>query len=184
VDAEAAKGDILLTAFGGAGIPSGDFGDYWTTGLILGARGDYMLSPAMSLGLNFAYLKNDPSDMYKEQMETFGIDSAKFTTIVVSGRFGYWFQTGGQFTPYIVVGLGLYNISEEYTMSSVTEKVSQSAFGGSLGAGANVQVNETIAINLEANYNTTSADEEEIGHKSTPFIDIRGGLTFIIAKKE
>lgn len=83
-----------------------------------------------------------------------------------------------------MVGLGLYNISEEYTMSSDTEKVSQSAFGGSLGAGTNVQVNETIAINLELGYNTTSADEEEIGHKSTPFIDIRGGLTYIIAKKE
>lgn len=79
--AQAGKGDILLTAFGGAGIPSGDFGEYWSTGLALGARADYLINPAMSVGLNLEYLKNDPSDMYKEQMETFGIDSAKFTTM-------------------------------------------------------------------------------------------------------
>ena len=45
----------------GAGMPTGKFGDFFKSGLLVGGSVGYMVAP-FEIGADLSYLKNDPSD--------------------------------------------------------------------------------------------------------------------------
>jgi opacity protein-like surface antigen len=178
--ADAGPGDIQAGVFGGAGVPTGHFGRYWDPGLTLGAWGDYMVTDKIGVGVDFSYIKNNASDEY---IDEWGDLEAEFTYVVVGARATWWFPTEGMVDPYLLGGIGLYNVKEEWG-GDVGDEVSQTAVGARLGAGASFAVNENVGITLEASFHVTSTDEEEIGHDTTPYIGVRGGVSYRIPTQE
>lgn len=183
VAAQADKGDIVLGYRGGAAVPTGAFGNWWKAGLDLGISGAYAVSPKILVGVDASYAKNKASTDYEDMFDDFGITDASFTTIQAGAHGAFMLMSGdGQVQPYVLLGAGIYNVKDKWEYSGGEDDVSTTAIGGKIGGGANFRVNPKIGIDLQVAFNATSTKEEDIGHDTTPYVSVRGGLTYTISK--
>jgi hypothetical protein len=113
-----AGGGWMIDARGGLALPMGDFGNEFKSGLLIGVDASHMMSPQLALGFDGNYIKNGVSDDNQAALDaTFGPGtdaSAKFMHYGVHAK--YMMSTKeSKMTPYLVGGLGLYNVKVQVT---------------------------------------------------------------------
>jgi outer membrane protein W len=144
----------LIGILADATLPLGDFGDVWSTGFSAHAMLGYMIARSMLLNITIGYT----SFSEKESVE--GVDNS-FSWIPLLVGLNYVFNPGKKFMPFVGLALGLYFISNSYsityTIFGQTETQSGDAnsteFGIAPRIGAYYLVSAAVLLSLSAEYN-------------------------------
>jgi opacity protein-like surface antigen len=179
-----------VDARAGVGLPTGDFGDAFKSGLLIGVEVSKMMSPQFAIGVDGNYLKNDPSDDYQASVNFFygpGTDAeAKFVHYGVHGKLMLSASSDSKVTPYVIGGVGLYNAKFEITPSGGPDiSDSDTRFGVRGGLGANFMVGNTWGIGVQVDYNDLFFNNR--GYQTSgaavkvDYVGISGGLHFVLS---
>jgi opacity protein-like surface antigen len=174
-----AHGAWLVDANAGAGIPTGDLGDLFGTGLLVGASVGYLSSP-FEIGVDVSWLQNDMSGDWEEELSSIGAeDEVQFFQYGVHAR---WMSPNqSSLSPYLGVGLGGYNIKESYQEPGLTDEPSETVLGVNLRGGVNYWINQALGIGADLSYHVAWLDEDETGFpeefgSTAQFIGVALGL--------
>jgi hypothetical protein len=168
----------LLEANAGVGMPQGDFGEFWDSGLLIGGSVGYLSAP-FEIGADLNFLSNDPSDSYSEEdLEPF--DATAEFSFMQYGVHARWMPAmQGSLGPYLGVGLAAYKLEEEIESPLFpTEELSNTSLGVNLKGGANFWLGPAFGIGADVTYHLVWPDEEEIGHDNASFLGIQAGLRY------
>ncbi len=196
----------MVSGFGGATVPTGDFADEnkadAQTGWQAGGAVDYLFNDMWTFGVDGSWNQNTHGFEGKTETIT---DPGSGNTIDVHGdedRFKTWQvgahakymipMEGSPIHPFALLGLGVYNTKEDWTYTvtpvspsgtafttSGSEKF-DSKFGGKLGLGANWMANEMWGIGVEADYNFISEDKDKTGFDSAQYLGVKGVVSLKI----
>ena len=184
-----ASGGWTVDARAGVGLPMGDFGDAFKSGLLIGVEASKMMSPHFAIGVDGNYVKNDPSDDYQATVNFFygpGTDAvAKFVHYGVHGKY-MLSASDSKVTPYLIGGVGLYNAKFEITPSGGPDiSDSDTRFGVRGGLGANFMVGNTWGIGVQADYNDLFIRNRGYQTRGAAikaeYVGISGGLHFMLS---
>ena len=147
---------------GGAGIPTGDYGDAAATGWHLGVTGTHMVNDQWGFGADLGYHAWGGSPDLNAAAETlFGPGSEfSFSAIQASGHAVMNFPTQSNVKPYAKVGLGLYNIAEKLTSPSGDDNTSKSKFGLNFGGGMDFAGSGNMRWGLNGAYHLVPAKDD------------------------
>ncbi|HET9253498.1 MAG TPA: outer membrane beta-barrel protein [Candidatus Eisenbacteria bacterium] len=168
----------LLEGNVGVGMPQGDFGDYWDSGLLVGASVGYLSAP-FEIGADLNFLSNDPSDSYSEEdLEPF--DATAEFSFVQYGVHARWMPaTQGSLGPYLGVGLAAYDLKEEVESPLFgSQEFSNTSLGVNFKGGANFWLGPAFGLGADVTYHLVWPDEEEIGHDNASFLGLQAGLRY------
>ena len=166
----------LLEGNAGVGMPMGDFGDFWGSGLLVGASLGYLSAP-FEIGADVSWLQNDPSGDYADQLELIGADD-EFSFMQYGVHARWMSPSQSALSPYFGVGLAAYSLSEDYEEPGFAEELSTTALGVNVKAGANYWFNPAWGLGLDAAYHAVWPEEEDIGHDNASFLGIQAGLRY------
>lgn len=147
---------------GGAGIPTGDYGDAAATGWHLGATGTHMVNDTWGIGADLAYHAWGGSDDLNAAMEAaFGPGSEISWSAIQADVHGtMMFPTQSNVKPYAQVGLGLYNVSAKLSSPSGDDDTSKSKLGFNLGGGMNFSNTGNMRWGVGAGYHIIPAEDD------------------------
>jgi len=175
-----ANGGWMIDARGGLGLPMGNFGDSFKSGLLLGVEASKMMSPQFAIGVDGNYVKNDVTDDNQAALDgVFGSGTEADAKLMHYGaHVKYMLSTKSEskFTPYLVGGAGLYNVKAEITPpGGPTADNSETKFGVRGGIGANIMMGQRWGIGLQGDFNDvmTSGD-------SSQYIGVSAGLHWML----
>ena len=173
----------LLEGNVGVGMPQGDFGDFWESGLLYGGSIGYLSAP-FEIGADINFLSNDPSDEYSEDLELIDAD-AEFS-VMQYGVHARWMPAmQGSLGPYLGVGLAAYRLKEDIDSPLFeSEESSNTSLGVNLKGGANLWLGPTFGIGADVTYHMVWPDEEEIGHDNASFLGLQAGLRLKLGATE
>ena len=168
----AAKGDVSIGVGGGALIPLSEFKDSSKLGFLGGLDVDYMVTEAVSVGVDGMYSKNDIKDDFATAN---GIDKGNTSFFTGSGHLKYMFPMASEskIMPYVTAGGGVYHIKAEATASGVTASASENKFGGHGGAGVSFKAGSSLNVDVQGLFHVVSTTGT-----STKFVTFRGGVSF------
>lgn len=188
-------GDIVIGAFGGAALPTGDFKDIdATTGWRFGGAADYALNNVWAVGVDGSLNGNEHKDVGVTEDDgqggTYTLDEDKYTTWTFGAHARAMApMSDSPVQPYGIVGVGFSSTKEKYTetftfgTSSTTEsgeEKSDTRFAARFGAGAVWSINEQWGLGGEVDFTTVSQDKDKTGISSISFVGLQGVLTFTI----
>jgi opacity protein-like surface antigen len=200
--ASAGKGAWEVGLVGGIGSPTGSFKDSLEakSGPQGGLEICYHITDVIAVGVDGSWNRNkhkgegDVEDLGGGTTLTADKDRYTITQFGIHGR--YMVPTSGPLDPYGLVGVGIYNLKEDYeytyfdgSMETVftdeSDMVEQpgSKFGFRLGAGASYMVSPKIAVGVAADYNHVSIDKDKFGISTVPWLSFRGRITYHIMPK-
>jgi opacity protein-like surface antigen len=166
----------LLEANAGVGMPQGDFGDFWGSGLLIGGSVGYLSAP-FEIGADVNFLSPDPSDDYQADLDL--IDAEDEFSFVQYGVHARWMPPmQGSLSPYLGVGLAAYNLKEDYEEPGFSEELSTTSLGVNLKGGANFWLGPAFGLGADVTYHLVWPDEEELGHDNASFIGLQAGLRY------
>jgi len=184
----AAKGDLAFGVNGGLAMPMGCLADEndgadMKMGPEFGIGLDYFITKDLALGVDGSYVMmtaNEDSDVKAKTMQ-FG----------VHGK--YFVPTGGQFLPYLNLGVGMYNRKVEFS-DAVAEyleldesSLSDNKVGINAGVGVEYKVTPTVGIGVLGAYNYTIGEWKPEVNGTEPdeallddwnYISFKGAVTF------
>jgi len=187
------KAEIFIN--GGISLPltPTEFKDYWSLGYNFGGGANYIITPNIGVGASVGY----SSMAFNEEgfLTDFGfggipgveitVNGADVSILMATANFKYSFVPRGAVSPYVLVGVGLFNISAEditvtvdYLGETYTETEpgpSESAFGLQGGVGVDIPVSPTVSIFLEVDYGMGFTEGE-----STGYLPVKGGILFML----
>ncbi len=144
----------------------------------VGIAGTYSLSPMFNLGLAANYGSFGfhvpgiaPSEVYKFGFPAKGFTSTLFTSsLQLRFKFnnGMILEENSMFRPYIFVGGGVADISQNNAPSGVTGPKGLD-FTGNAGLGFDVMFTDNIGVNYNMNYGYTTSDDRDF------LENVRGG---------
>jgi len=175
-----ANGGWMIDARGGVGLPMGDFGDEFKSGLLIGVEASKMISPQFALGAEGSYVKNNPSDDNQAALDAFfggPTDAeAKLMHYGVHAKYILSSKEGSKVEPYLIGGGGLYNVKVQVTPPGGPDvSDSSTKFGLRGGIGANFMVGPRWGIGIQGDYNDIFTSGS-----SSQYIGISGGLHFLL----
>ena len=199
--ATAPAGEYDLSFSGGFSVPTGDFKDIDAeTGPQIGVDLHYHFSPAVALGVDLSWMRNKHAGEGETEDLGGGVlvtaEKDRYNTIHYGVHGKYFFSTAGSLDPWVVLGLGFYNLKNDYEYTvddgvnppvTFTDESDEadglfeqpgSRFGYRLGAGVTYMTSPKMGIGLGFDYNSISIDEDEFGISSAPFYSILGRITF------
>lgn len=168
----------LLEGNAGVGMPTGDFGDFWGSGLLVGASLGYLSAP-FEIGADVSWLSNDPTGDYADGLESINAED-EFSFIQYGVHARWMSPSQSSLSPYVGVGLAAYSLKEDYEEPGFAEELTNTALGVNVKAGANYWFNPAWAIGADVAYHAVWPDEDEIGHDNASFIGIQAGLRYKI----
>ena len=194
VPAPAGAAHISATFYPGVAIPVGDFADdslgNAQTGFQLGVALDAKLTERLSAGLEVSWTANN-TGLEGETIDQGGgfyvrADQDQYETKHFGARARYFLMTGN-FRPFALGGIGLYDMSHhfEYALGGPvpTQEVKQSGsndlgsnFGWKAGLGFEGVVSPSMLLGLDAEYNSFSVDEGVPGTSTASFWTIRASI--------
>ena len=166
-----------LYVSGGAGFPTGDFGDVTDTGWQI--AGGIMFADigtaGLSLGVDGSYGQNSIKDF-----NVIGIDvEGNIKTYGIMGIALYSFANDSGIEPYVFGGAGWLGADGYVRASdggeSESDSSSESSFGYQLGAGLGYGLSESISIYGEGRYTGGTGDLSDI-----KWISALAGLSFAL----
>lgn len=164
----ASGGPWMMDVRAGVGLPQGDFGNSFKSGLMVGVEASKMMSTNFALGADGNYIKN------KGDEAVFGTGSgveAKFMHYGVHGKYMLG-KADSKMMPYMVAGAGLYNLKVDNGV--VSDSVTK--FGLRGGLGANYMMGPRWGLGFQADYNDVMTEGS-----SSQYIGVSGGLHFILS---
>ena len=172
-----ANGGWSIDARAGLGIPMGDLKDSFKSGLLVAVEASKMMTTNLALGVDGNYIKNNPNDAYSAALPTTSDAELKFMHYGVHGKYMLGTQ-GSKMMPYMVAGMGLYNVKFEVTdpTPALESKSSDTKFGLRGGLGMNMMVGQSWGIGVQADYNDVFTSGS-----SSQFVGISGGLHFMLS---
>lgn len=178
--AHAAAGDFAITLNGGIATPIGDFKDAAKLGFTGGAGLDYMATESFAVGVDGSFISNKSSDLLETSLTAgAGVPAtAKFTMIQGGAHGKYMFPMASEssISPYVVVGLGIYNIKSKVESSNTAYnalfKGSESKFGGRGGLGLSYKTSEKVGIGVEGAFHYINTDVS-----ATQYVSLQAGVT-------
>ena len=185
---------ISASFYPGVTIPVGDFADdslgNAETGFQLGVALDALLTERLSAGVEVSWTANN-TGLEGETIDQGGgfyirADQDQYETKQFGARARYFLMTGN-FRPFALGGLGLYDMSHhfEYALGGPvpTQEVKQSGsngfgsnFGWKAGLGFEGAVSPSVLLGLDAEYNSISVDEGDLGTSTASFWAIRASI--------
>jgi hypothetical protein len=170
-----ASGEWMLDVRGGLGLPMGDYGDAFKSGLLIGVEASKMMSTNLAIGVDGGYLKNDPTDDNQTALDlTFGSGTeanAKFMRYGVHGKYMLG-AAGSKTMPYLVAGVGFYNSKFKITPPGGPEgEASSTDFGLRGGMGLNMMMGPKMGLGFQADFNDVMTEDS-----SSQFIGLSAGL--------
>jgi opacity protein-like surface antigen len=194
----AAKGDMAFGVNGGLAVPVGklaesfdltteDSGADMKMGYDFGAYLDYFVTKDIAIGADFGYVANSMNDQEIEGDTYTDLLKAKTMQYGLHGK--YFIATGGPVTPYLNLGLSMYNrkveLSDEFQtgMDINVSDVSDNVFGMNFGVGAEYKVTPQVGIAVNGAYHYTfgefKPDEFDGGGLDDwMYMTFNGALTF------
>jgi opacity protein-like surface antigen len=147
---------------GGAGVPTGDYGDVAVTGFQFGVLGTHMVNDQWGFGGDLNYHMFNSSDEVNAAAEVdFGPGSEiKWNTIQGTAHVVMNIPTRGGVNPYLKGGFGLYNLGIKLVSPSGDTSDSESKFGFNVGAGMNFASSGKMRWGVNAAYHIVSAEED------------------------
>jgi opacity protein-like surface antigen len=166
----AEKGDMAFGVNGGLAMPMGQLADEdyadMKMGPDFGLGFDYFITKDIALGLDgsYAMMTSNESDDVKANTMAFG----------VHGK--YFVPTGGQFMPYLNLGVGMYNRKVEFSGDTADflgeDNVSDNTFGLNAGVGVEYKVTPKIGIGVNGAYIYTFGEfKPEVGGEEVTLLD-------------
>jgi opacity protein-like surface antigen len=166
----------LLEGNAGVGLPQGDFGDFWASGLLVGGSIGYLSAP-FEIGADLNFLQNDPSGDYEDALAS--IDASDEFSFMQYGVHARWMPPmQGKLSPYLGVGLAAYQLKEDYEEPGFSEELTSTSLGVNLKGGTNFWLGPKFGIGADVTYHMVWPDEEEIGHDNASFIGLQAGLRY------
>lgn len=152
---------------GGVTIPTGDAGDFWDTGFnVMGTLG---FRPAtLPVGLRFDIMYHSLGGKTTE-FGNIEIEGEDASIIAGAANAVLNFTTEGGIRPYVIGGLGVYNID--------AGDESSTKFGLNAGGGLDFQLSGFNTF-LEARFHRVFTDEDEDGVDGLTLIPIVFGIRF------
>ncbi len=185
--AHAAKGDWMIDFNGGAAMPMSNFKDVAKLGFMGGVGAGYMVTEAVCVGADGAYIKNDASDDLKAAIAP---ATAKFSMIQGGAHLKYMFPMSGEskISPYAVVGLGIYNVKEKAEFGGVSADTSVSKIGGRGGLGVSYKASENVSVGVEGTLHWINTDwsydiNDDTAKNKTTFVGVQAVVTVAMSKK-
>ena len=150
-----ADGKIKLSVGGDVLIPTGDFGDAFSTGFGGSVSGEYMVSPMANITLRTGYFTWSAKDLPS------GFD-AKFKGVPVLAGLKYYFMPEGSARVYGHGELGLFFGTAEATVvvlgQSYSGSVSETKFTIAPALGVEIPAGSSASIDVSARYLIISTD--------------------------
>ena len=145
---------------GGAGIPTGDYGDAASMGWEFGATGTHMVNDQWGFGGDLGYHMWNGSDDANTAAElAFGPGSEfKWSALQATAHVMLALPAQGTVSPYLRGGLGIYNVTSKLQSPSGDADVSQSELGFNLGAGMNFASSGKARWGLVGQFHVVPAD--------------------------
>lgn len=193
-----------ITAMGGLGLPTGDFGDEnkldGQSGPQAGIDICYDINEMFAVGVDGSWNQNK----HGVEGETFdfggGITEEAKKDRFIAWQFGahgkYMFPMSGPVKVHAKLGLGIYNLKEDYeyiyndngTITTFTDESDNaeqpgSRFGGKVGLGGVYMFNDMWGVGLEGDYNYASMDKDKFGVSSVTYIGVHALLTYHLMMK-
>jgi len=163
ISASAAQGQsIAFGVGGGVTIPSGDFKDGAKTGWHGLANIGYNLPSGLGVRGDFYYSQNSAK----------GGGNGKAKLAGGLGNVLYSFPGKSTIHPYVIGGVGFFNLKAEATVGGVTFSSSETKFAWGAGAGIKFKAGTDASVFVEGRYLSASSDPK------TNFIPITVGVNF------
>jgi opacity protein-like surface antigen len=161
--------DWSINFSGGMAAPVSDFKDAAKTGFVVGLGADFTAKPNVALGLDGTFVSNDASDTNPD-------NTAKAEILQGGGHVKYTFPMASEsnLAPYLIGGLGAYNVKAK---SDVFQEVSKTKFGARGGIGLMYKTSPKIGIGIESDYNWIDTSDSATNAKSTTYVGVRAGIT-------
>jgi len=174
----AEKGDMAFGVNGGLSMPVGQLADEdkanMSMGYDVGANFDYFITKEVALGVDgsFGSLSNDDDSDLKAK------------TIQYGAHVKYFIPTGGQFLPYLNLGVAGYSRKVEYGDDDASDNV----LGLNAGVGVEYKVTPQIGIGVNGAYHFTfgewEPDEGPGKLDDWTLINFNGAVTFHFPMKK
>jgi hypothetical protein len=179
VTTPSAHASWLIGADAGVGIPTGTFSDLWGSGFSGGISASYLVNPRFAAGVDISHSKFGTTSDYQALLDF--IDpgaSDDFTSWQYGVHGDYMIPVGSEskFSPYVVGGFGFYSVKDKYDSPTNADELTQTAFGIRGGLGCDYWISPTFGLGLDANYNDTFTNEDDIGFNNTPYFTIAAGV--------
>ncbi len=181
--AHAAKGEWAIGLNAGSGIPISDYKDAAKLGFMGGVGFDYMATESFAVGVDGSFTSNSGSDDYEAFLAT-GAGTpvtAKFTLLQGGAHARYLFPMASEssISPYILGGLGVYNVKEkqESTNAAYNGDESSSKFGVRGGLGLMYKTSEKVGIGLEGAFHWINTKDDATGQTATQFIGLQAAVS-------
>ncbi len=188
---QAQENNLVLLFNTGISIPSTPdrFSNNWQTGLNGGIGIGYQTSTHSQVIFHFDYYYHKfDKDSYLKKIakgsSNFGIEGASLSIITASINLRLIPFPSATVAPYLIVGIGYMNISQNnITLSLLNETttIEFESFGALMavgGAGVNISISKSLVIFAEANYveGESLGEDSRSWGKNTVFIPIKLGL--------
>ena len=177
--ATGARASWLIGADGGIAFPAGTFNKVWSSGFSASLSASYLLSPRFAVGLTGSRNGFGTASDYQAFLDFLDPGASETFTAWQFGAHGNWMipvSDSSKFSPYVVLGVGLYNVKDKYESPTGTDELSQTAFGFRGGLGCDYWISPTFGLGLDTNYNDTFTNVEDIGYGNTPYFTVAAGV--------
>ncbi len=147
---------------GGAGIPTGTYGDVAATGWNAGATVTNVVNDKWGFGADLGYHSWNASKDYQKTLETtYGTGTEwKWSAVEATAHAMYRIPTQSNAKPYAQVGTGLYNLGGKLTSPTGNSDTSKSKLGFNVGAGMNFATPSKMVWGLNGMYHIIPAKND------------------------
>jgi opacity protein-like surface antigen len=179
----AAAGEFLINLNGGIASPLSDYKDAAKLGFMGGVGFDYMATENFAVGADGSFISNKGSEDFEAALTTLAGTpvTAKFTLLQGSAHAKYLFPMadGSSISPYVIGGLGIYNVKAKLESSNTTYNGddSSSKFGLRGGLGLMYKTSEKVGIGVEGTFHWINTKDDATGATATQFIGVQAGVT-------
>jgi opacity protein-like surface antigen len=153
-------GSNWIGVSGGAGVPTGDYGDAAATGWNLGVTGTHMVNDQWGFGGDLAYHAWGASDDLNAFAEaSFGPGSEfSFSALQGCAHAVMAFPTQTNFKPYAKAGVGVYSVSTKLSSPAGDDSQSESKLGFNFGGGMSFPTSSNMKWGVNAAYHIVPQD--------------------------
>jgi opacity protein-like surface antigen len=158
----ASAGTNWVGISGGAGIPTGDYGDAAATGWNVGVTGTHMISDQWGFGGDLGYHAwNGSSDMNAAAEALFGPGSEfSWNALQANAHAIMAFPTQTSVQPYAQAGVGLYNVTAKLKSPLGDDDTSKSKLGFNVGGGMYFPTASNMKWGINGAYHIVPAKDD------------------------
>jgi opacity protein-like surface antigen len=154
----ASAGTNMIGINGGAGIPTGDYGDAAGNGWNLGVTGTHMVNDQWGFGADLGYHAWGASSDVEDAL--LPGEDISWTAFQANAHAMMQFPTQSNVKPFAKVGLGIYNLGFKFESPSGDLDASESKLGFNFGGGMLFSTTSNMKWGFNGAYHIVPAEED------------------------